>query len=245
MLALASSCGLATEGVEFFDEIEGPDASIDDVIDSGAHLDASSGAKDGGTDSGDQPVLDAGKDVSTEDGSPDAETDAEPEADADLDGGSDADDEEDSGDEPDLDAGEDADATEPPDADADTPPGPCVVGADPCDKDCDGARAIACGGNDCCDTDPRVFVGQAAFFTVKNACGSFDYNCDGTEQKKLGLGKACSRPFWDNKCEPHQDGFKNKVPECGEPGIAFIGCTSRTFTGGCDSKEDAFLQACR
>lgn len=236
VLALASSCGLATEGADIFDIVDDVDASIGDLQDSGTGREA--GAKDAGTDSG--------SDV-------DGATDASPDVDLVLDGGSDADldaeaDGGDGGGEGDLDAAPDAsDGEDPlPDAgDPDVDPGPCVPGADPCDLDCDGSRALACGGDDCCDSDSNVHPGQSAFFTTKNACGDFDYNCDGVEQKQLGLGKACSRPFWDNSCSPHQEGFKDNVPACGQPGIKFVGCTARTVTGGCNSKEEAALQACR
>ena len=36
------------------------------------------------------------------------------------------------------------------------------------------------GGNDCCDTDANAYPGQTGWFTSADACGSFDYNCDGT-----------------------------------------------------------------
>lgn len=243
LLALGSGCGLATEGAEFFEVIDEGDASIADIEDSGARRDAASGTKDAGVDSGDKPVTDGGAgDASLEGGS-----DADAEADSGLDGGSDAE----------LDGGDDLDAATPPDdasdgntpipdaGEPDAPPGPCVIGTDPCDKDCDGARNTACGGDDCCDGDPNVYPGQQGFFTSKNACGDFDYNCDGDEQKELGLGQACSRPAFQNRCDPHTEGFKGKVPECGLPGIKFIGCTGRTWNGGCESVEEAVIQGCR
>ena len=38
-------------------------------------------------------------------------------------------------------------------------------------------------GDDCCDTDANANPGQTAYFTSTNACGSWDYNCDGSDTK--------------------------------------------------------------
>ncbi|NMA48548.1 MAG: hypothetical protein GX947_02060 [Tissierellia bacterium] len=37
--------------------------------------------------------------------------------------------------------------------------------------------------NDCCDSDARVFPGQTIYYSSKNACGSWDYDCDGQISK--------------------------------------------------------------
>lgn len=236
-MVLASSCGLASDGAEVFETFEESDGSVDDGNDGGARPDGSSdGGKDASPDSG-GTVTDAGADA--DDGS-DGSSDAGDDADAgdDTDAGDDA-----STDDPDASDGSDSGTL--PDAGEPDASGPCVVGTDPCDMDCDGDLSIACGGDDCCDTDPNVFVGQTEFFEAKSACGSFDYNCDGAEEKELGLGKACSRPTWENRCDAPKIGFKGTIPECGKPGIKFVGCTGRTFTGGCGSVEEAVLQTCR
>lgn len=53
--------------------------------------------------------------------------------------------------------------------------------ANDCDQDGDGYKAKGvCGGTDCCDTDADAHPKQTMFFTSADACGSFDYNCDGT-----------------------------------------------------------------
>jgi hypothetical protein len=43
---------------------------------------------------------------------------------------------------------------------------------------------------DCCDTDANAHPGQTMFFTVPDACGSFDYNCDGVDTPKVN-GVSC------------------------------------------------------
>jgi hypothetical protein len=71
------------------------------------------------------------------------------------------------------------------DAPADAPP--------VCDFDQDTykAKGATCGGNDCCDTDNKAHPNQASFFTQADACGSFDYNCNGTNDPEYPANLAC------------------------------------------------------
>jgi hypothetical protein len=39
---------------------------------------------------------------------------------------------------------------------------------------------------DCCDTDSRAHPGVTAYFTTRDACGSFDWNCSGADEKQAG-----------------------------------------------------------
>lgn len=39
---------------------------------------------------------------------------------------------------------------------------------------------------DCCEADPDVHPGVSEYFTVRNACGTFDWNCSGAEEKQTG-----------------------------------------------------------
>lgn len=41
-------------------------------------------------------------------------------------------------------------------------------------------------GGDCCDSDASAFPGQMKYFVSPDACGSYDYNCDGTYEGALG-----------------------------------------------------------
>ena len=43
------------------------------------------------------------------------------------------------------------------------------------------AYVVAAG--DCCDSDANAHPNQSAFFSRADACGSFDYNCDGFAEK--------------------------------------------------------------
>jgi len=42
-------------------------------------------------------------------------------------------------------------------------------------------------GGDCCDSDANAIPGQTKYFTSADACGSWDYNCDGTIQGSSGF----------------------------------------------------------
>jgi hypothetical protein len=61
-----------------------------------------------------------------------------------------------------------------------------------CDQDHDTYNGPQCGGTDCCDTDPTANPGQMAYFTTKDACNSFDYNCDGTLQTEYDYNVTCT-----------------------------------------------------
>jgi len=62
---------------------------------------------------------------------------------------------------------------------------------------------------DCCDSDANAYPGQTATFTAADACGSFDYNCDGNETPK-----------------------SNGPTNCGTPLCAFVSGVC-TYQGGC------------
>lgn len=47
---------------------------------------------------------------------------------------------------------------------------------------------------DCCDSDANAHPGQTAYFTTADACGSFDYNCDGQETPKSHGPTDCGTP---------------------------------------------------
>ena len=79
--------------------------------------------------------------------------------------------------------------------------------ASACDLDADGHAAKSCGGDDCCDNDARVHPG-ADWQGTAAACGSFDFNCDGKEEREHGV-KGC---HVSGICQG--DGFDQDTP-CG------------------------------
>jgi hypothetical protein len=85
-------------------------------------------------------------------------------------------------------------------------------GGSMCDKDSDGYLATgACGGNDCCDTDGNAHPNQASFYAQLDACGSYDYNCNGKEDEEWGVF-SCSVSL--GTCTP-TPGFISGPPGCG------------------------------
>jgi hypothetical protein len=56
------------------------------------------------------------------------------------------------------------------------------TGAPACPAGFTGGYASNTG--DCCDTDKNANTGQTGFFATPDACGSYDYNCDGQQELK-------------------------------------------------------------
>jgi hypothetical protein len=46
-------------------------------------------------------------------------------------------------------------------------------------------------GGDCCDSDPATHPGVSSYSTGVNACGGFDWNCDGRIERSDGSSTAC------------------------------------------------------
>ncbi len=53
------------------------------------------------------------------------------------------------------------------------------------------AGTTAAGG-DCCESAANTHPGVTAYSSVRNACGTFDYNCDGREEKQYNATLACA-----------------------------------------------------
>ena len=111
-------------------------------------------------------------------------------------------------------------------------------GGDPCDLDRDGFRAMSaeCGGTDCCDFDGRAFPGEQSFFTTADACGSFDYDCNGVDDPEFVKVNCVLAVLACNG-----SGFDQAPPACG---------ASATFDTchvgiGCFTSQDQEAQGCR
>jgi hypothetical protein len=107
-----------------------------------------------------------------------------------------------------------------------------------CDLDQDGFKSTkpGCDGTDCCDNDARTHPGEQAFFTAADACGKFDYNCDGTDEPQFAKVNcmlallACTG-----------SGFDKAPPACGAV-ATFDACNLGI---GCYTSQSQQAQSCR
>jgi hypothetical protein len=67
-------------------------------------------------------------------------------------------------------------------------------------------QGFSATAGDCCDTDAGAHPGVVAYFTTRDACGSFDWSCSGAEERQssascpttsgaLACGQACTIVF--------------------------------------------------
>jgi hypothetical protein len=80
-------------------------------------------------------------------------------------------------------------------------------------NDNDGDGYSGCDG-DCWDFDSRAYPGQTAYFSSDRGDGSFDFSCDGSEEKQDDISGCTSlmyQPFW-----APSGSFSYTNPSCGE-----------------------------
>jgi hypothetical protein len=88
-------------------------------------------------------------------------------------------------------------------------------------------------GTDCCDADQRAHPGQSAWFTTRDNCNLWDYNCDGGDTREVTQQGGCSGWAIGGGCDV-QTGWDGSAPNCGEQG--------KMVTGGCG--HCCFLWTC-
>ena len=96
---------------------------------------------------------------------------------------------------------------------------------------------------DCDDTDALVSPGQEDYFEEKSDGGSWDYNCDGKNEKMYGLASLpCTYDETSESCIG--EGYYSVVPACGATGSMAV-CPV-TSSGKCGAASIAdFTQPCR
>ena len=118
-------------------------------------------------------------------------------------------------------------------------------------------RALQAG--DCCDSDSGAHPGQGAFFTTARACGGFDFNCDGAQEKQFAVGNTCktfgSCAASDLSClgDPGDTGWSGSVPACGASATFVTACASVPACNAalcsdctiCSASTTTRLQGCR
>ena len=126
----------------------------------------------------------------------------------------------------------------PPDVHVLDPDAAYADSGDPCDLDEDGYRAMGtCGGNDCCDYDSRANPGDTTYYPTADACGSFDYNCDGQLEQQYATAN-CQLGFFTCNGE----GFDKTPPACGVP-ATFDTCDYNVVY--CGTTQSSKPQTCK
>lgn len=76
-----------------------------------------------------------------------------------------------------------------------------------CDVVARAPAGFAAVGGDCCDSDPAAHPGVTSYFTTRDGCGNYDWNCSGGEEQQangscpatngapLACGQACTVVF--------------------------------------------------
>ena len=117
--------------------------------------------------------------------------------------------------------------------------------------------------DDCYDSSANAHPGQTTYFEVDRGDGSYDYNCDGSEQEELtGITTGCSWDFEPFSCGIDAEGWINSEPTCGNTGVYSDDCSgnydvvcmaicliSGTYTScsscwTCEADEATTTQAC-
>ena len=97
---------------------------------------------------------------------------------------------------------------------------------------------------DCDDDDSNAYPGQSLYFSSSRANGSYDYNCDGIEEKE---DESVAPQFcnWDTEFNPARcvanssgSGWRTAAPDCGQSGTYLdsgdgVNCSSYTTENNC------------
>ncbi len=98
-------------------------------------------------------------------------------------------------------------------------------------------------GGDCCDASLLTHPGQATFYATANECGSFDYDCNGADERQSVQVGACTGGA---SCSG-TSGFLGGPPLCGYPGTWLNSCYPSCSISGCSCNLSTATrtQACR
>ena len=89
-------------------------------------------------------------------------------------------------------------------------------GVDGTDEDGDGHAGQSSGGDDCCDSDADAFPGSTHSSASTNACGSYDFNCDGVIEKRWSSRGSCDCNTGCTACIETTGWENSSVPSCGQ-----------------------------
>ena len=78
---------------------------------------------------------------------------------------------------------------------------------------------------DCYDSNASAHPGQTAYFTADRGDGSYDYNCDGSDDKQYqDVSGGCAWDMIYISCECNGEGWESSVPRCGSSDLWIDDC---------------------
>jgi hypothetical protein len=98
----------------------------------------------------------------------------------------------------------------------------------------------ATNASDCYDGNASAKPGTTGFFSVHRGDLSFDYNCDGTQERVQANTYSCGS--WPG-CGLSRAGWSGSVPACGSGGSLATGCSIDWFS--CTASTAPSTQTCR
>jgi len=102
------------------------------------------------------------------------------------------------------------------------------------------------GNQDCCDSDGSAHPGQGSWYTSKNNCNSWDYNCDGDGERrwKFTHGFGCVVAYAACICSGGGQGWNGGAPSCGYSSTWVSDCSNAAFCGDCNWSKSSRTQQC-
>jgi hypothetical protein len=95
-------------------------------------------------------------------------------------------------------------------------------------------------GGDCADNDGLAFPGATGWYTFASGAGDYDYNCDGTSERKFVSQFECTALAVT--CTHDQSGWTGAIPNCGGSGTWADDC-KLTAIGGTCTGDDTYTRA--
>ena len=96
---------------------------------------------------------------------------------------------------------------------------------------------------DCCDFDNQANPSSTAYRTIYNACFSYDWNCNGTNDLETNYTGECSGVTFSG-CNADPEGWVDEIPSCGDSAEWIFDC-SYDPPFSCDPDTGYQTQACR
>jgi len=112
---------------------------------------------------------------------------------------------------------------------------------------CENPGGYITNGEDCCDTDPQAYPESTHTSATPTACGGWDYNCNGVDEKVGGYiyFNLCSWDWTESECNP--SGNKLYQADCGSLIMYDCSCKLKSLGEWCEFTSTCSdgVQQCR